>query len=418
MRRLAVAATCLTVVVSGLTACNVRNDAQRRASTTEQPPTSDQRCVKSSELPSGLASLASSPDCATGFVVLNEGIAVAGTLRGNLAVAGPSGITSYPSNGTGPVTDLEPVPLSLESPTQESPTQLVAFAVGEGVGLFEPQSRKMIQLGKGHPLRGGKSGEPRENPGYIAKNQFILMRPINGRPHLGDFGWYVLTTLDGQEEKLGVFGNAPEVCFMHMARSGDVPVQTCTDIGDQLPPGTIPTPRPVPTFAPPPLADRCSDATSTTVDAAHRLHFVIGRDSIEPSAVTVRAGEHYVVSYESADPSGVHGLTLVDGNDRLVRDATGSVVSACTNTSGKASDDFVPADPGVPAYFVDPGGNPNQNLRVVVTVAEPAQPAATPADIAELTPVTSPSPVPTLIVVPGAKATPAPTLASGSVPGT
>jgi hypothetical protein len=371
--------------------------------------------MESSELPSGLASLASSTDCATGFVVLEDGTAVAGTLRGNLAVADNAGTRRYFSNGTGPVTDLK---LVLVSP--DGAAQLVAFAVDEGVGLFEPRSGRIIELGKVHPLVNGKSGKPLANRSeYIASDRFIVMRPVRGRPRPGPSGWYVLITPDGKEERLGAFGTTPgDICFMHIAFSGDVPQPTCTDISDQLPPGSVPTPRPVPTFAPPPLADRCSDATSTIVDAAHQLHFVIGRDSIEPSAVTVRGGEHYVVSYESADPSGVHGLILVDANDRLLRDATGSVVSACTNTSGKASDDFVPADPGVPAYFVDPGGNPNQNLRVVVTVEEPAQPAATPADIARLTPVTSPSPVPTPINVPGGKATPAPTVASGTGPGT
>lgn len=364
-------------------------DSRSGASTSNQ-----QGCLPTSELPPALASLASVPDCATGAVGLDSGDAVAGTVEGNLVVARASGTDTYPSNGTGPVTSLTAVRIKSPVDPAVSLGQVVTYAVEEGVGVFDPRVGSNIMFG-GHALF-DKGYNPVDPARYFFRGQIILMVPVQGRPRLNSVGQWTLTKPDGQDEALILSLGGGSACGRYLTSPDALPEQRwCTDISDDLPPGASLPPVPPPLVLPG-TGGGCGAAATIQADADHTINVVIGRDTIAPSAITITAGEQYVVTLASSDPRVSHYLLFVDSSGRAIRDANGAIVCvAAPQGTEVMSTDFIAPDFAGPAYLEDPI-HPNQ--RVAVTIDEPPVVAVTLSpDVASLTPVTTPSPPPTPI---------------------
>jgi subtilisin family serine protease len=151
-RRWIVIGSLAAVVLLGATVYSLRVG---RATTSDQ-----QSCVPASALPEGLRSQATSSDCVTGFTVLYDGTAVAGTIQGNLALVAAGGaVRALSSGGSGAVTSLAAFPIS-----PDRSRELVMYAVDEGIGVFDPQAPGNISLGITRPLVDGRASQSMTRP--------------------------------------------------------------------------------------------------------------------------------------------------------------------------------------------------------------------------------------------------------------
>jgi hypothetical protein len=291
------------------------------------------------------------------------------------------------------------------------------YAVDEGIGVFDPQTAGNLSFGVNHPLV-DRAGKPIGNPSaFVAGNRFLVMQPVKGRPHLNSLGQYALTKPDGRDEvAIFDFGVAGDLCVLYVPSPGDVPEGVCNNVSDQLSAAAAPAPSPVSTTPVlPGTGGGCSVSTDGTADPAHTINVVIGRDSIQPSAITIQAGERYVVTLTALDSHILHTLLLTDGTGQVVRDGNDSLVClSASNIAGSTSADFVAPEEGGVVYLMDPI-HPNLRVKVVDEISQSAGPTESPADLATLTPVV-PSPVtPTATAqsadgtaIPSRTATPAP----------
>lgn len=343
-------------------------------------------CVPASALPASLAGLATATDCATGSAVLGDGTAVAGTLDGNLVVSGKAGMQTFPSQGTGPVTALAAFGTFGD----------VTYAVDEGIGIFNPHVGKNVSFA-GHALT-DKANHAVQADQYLAAGRFVLMAPQAGRPHLNALGQYALTKADGQDEVVIV---GASVCATYIAAPGALPEQAwCADVLAQLvAPEAAPT-----AVAPPPVLPAtgdgaCAVPAGVTFDSAHTIDIVLRRDTITPSAITVRAGERYLFSVSTPDPHWAHSLSLLNGQGRVILD--GGIPVLCLPSPSQAHPEpttgsFVAPQEGGVMYLADLLGTSG---RITVTDELPAEPAATgsPVDLAALTPSVAPTATATFI---------------------
>ena len=354
-----------------------------------------QSCIAASALPQRLASAATSSDCVTGFTTLSDGTVVGGTAGGDLVLVAANGIRTIKTGGTGPVTALEP----FFTHTNVS-YQLVAYVVGEGIGIFDPRSATNLRFGINRPLV-DKGGSPlTDQTRFVADNRFFVMQPVPGRPHLNSLGQYALTKPDGVDEfAFADVGTDGELCFVYGSQPGDVPEQVCDNVSDQL--SLAPTPVST-TPTPPATGARCSVPSGVPADAAHTIRLVVSLNGVEPWAITVQAGERYVMTLTSSDSSNIlYSYQLTDGLDRVRPDGNGSFLClAGTNLSSHpVSTDFVAPLGGGVFYLTD---MIHPHVRVKVTVELPSSPQPTLApDVAALTP-SGPAEVPTPIPSPTA----------------
>jgi hypothetical protein len=234
------------------------------------------------------------------------------------------------------------------------------------------------------------------------------MQPVKGRPYLNSMGQYALTRPDGRDEvAIFDFGVAGDLCILYIPSPGVVPERVCNDVSDQLSVGAAPAPPPVSTTpALPSTGGGCSVATGVTADPAHTINVVISRNSIQPSSITIQAGERYVVTLAALDSPVLHSLVLTDGMGRVVRDGNDSLV--CLMSS--ASADMIAPNEGGVVYLTD-GIHPN--LRVKVTVELPNSPAPTlPPNVAAMTPAARSTEAPPLAPTSAATQTPVPVTAT------
>lgn len=343
-----------------------------RASTAAQ-----QACLPASSLPAALASSADANDCVTGTTSLPDGSAVAGTLDGHILVVENGATTTYPSYGTGAVTALA----NLRT-TTTGEHDLVTYAVDEGIGIFDPAADVGVSFA-GHTFF-DKGGRPEDSSQYIAQGRFIVMRPVAGRPHLNSAGQYALTKPDGQDEVVIPDAGGTGICARYAASPDALPqLAWCVDLGSELPEIPLPTHVAQPTL--PPTGGGCSAASAAHVDASHTLHVVIGDNSIQPSSITVTAGQRYLIDLKVSNPHTLHSLLMTDASGALTRDEDGAIVCLSPAAgSAVASADFVAPGTGGTFYLSDPV---HPHLRVKVTVELPGngEPTLAP-EVAALTP--------------------------------